>query len=170
MKITMPLVALPLLMLAACTQKTEPPVDSAAVLDSIRMVEASQIAAINGADAATASAAYSADAVLVTPGSPVAASADAIRASADAMAKDANTALVITPGKGWVSASGDMAVTTSTVKYTFTDPKTGAAKTIDGANQSLWRKQDDGSWKLVADFNAEIPPADAAPSQTPASQ
>ncbi|MBI1179210.1 MAG: SgcJ/EcaC family oxidoreductase [Alphaproteobacteria bacterium] len=170
MKSVLPFVALPLLMLAACAPKPTAPVDSGAVLNDVRKVEADQIAAINAGNAAAATAVYSDDAVVVTPGNPVMDSPQAIRNGADEMAKDHNTALVITPGKGWVSANGDMAVTTGTVKYTFTDPATGQPKTVDGANQSLWRKQGDGSWKLVADFNAEIPPANPAPAETPAAK
>ena len=61
------------------------------------------------------------------------------------------------PGPKTVSQSGDIAYSTSEFTETFTDPATKKPMTIKGTNLSVWRKQADGSWKLVADSNPAAP-------------
>ena len=49
-----------------------------------------------------------------------------------------------------VSASGDMAYTYGKALYTFTD-STGVTKEYPGTFHTVWKRQNDGSWKYVYD-------------------
>jgi len=151
------LTIVPAVLLAGCNQKA--PVDSDAILGQLDEIARGQADSFNKGDAEAGSAVYASDAVFIAPGAPLVTTPEGIRAGFDAMVKDKNTDFQIGPSKGWVSKGGDVAVTVANFKYTFTDPASGKPKTIDGVNQTAWKKQDDGSWKIVADFNAETPPA-----------
>ena len=61
------------------------------------------------------------------------------------------------PGAKSFSSSGDLAYSTAAYTESFTDPKTKKMVTMTGTNLSVWRKQADGSWKLVADSNPAAP-------------
>lgn len=69
--------------------------------------------------------------------------------------------LSLTPGEGWVAASGDLAVTTGNWTLTMTGADS-AAMVMNGINQSTWQKQA-GSWKMVLDFNQATPAEPAVP-------
>jgi len=149
------------ILLGACTQASETPtVDKAAEQAAIEAVEAAQIAAINAHDAAGGAAAYAPDATLYMPGSaPL--SGDALTAAFDEMAKDEALAVAVDEGteKTWIADSGEMAVTSFTGTFTSTGAD-GQPAPMHMAVQTLWHKQDDGSWKIVGDFNMEIPAAE----------
>jgi uncharacterized protein (TIGR02246 family) len=151
------LATVPFVLLAGCNQQA--PVDSDAILSQLDQIEQDQAGNINKGDAEASSSVYAGDAVFTAPGTPLVGTPEAIRAGFDAMAKDKNTDMELGPSKGWVGKGGDLAVTVANFKYTFTDPGSGKAKTVDGVNQTAWKKQDDGSWKIVADFNTETTPA-----------
>lgn len=60
-----------------------------------------------------------------------------------------------------ISRSGDLAYTY--YKYQMTIPAQGKTITDHGKDLAIWKKQNDGGWKMVADtFNSDL---GAAPSQ-----
>jgi ketosteroid isomerase-like protein len=61
------------------------------------------------------------------------------------------------PGAKVFSESGDMAYSTAEYTETYTDSATKKLVNIKGTNLSVWKKQQDGSWKLVADSNPAGP-------------
>jgi uncharacterized protein (TIGR02246 family) len=155
MKRSMLLVALPLLALAACNQATMT-AGSETELAAIRQIEQAQQAAYNSHDLDGAVAAYADDAVFVGPGETPTRGIDAIRAGAESMMSDPNMNLAITSDKGWVAASGDLAVTTANWTLTLSGAD-GSPVSTSGVNQSAWRKQANGKWKMVTDFNSATP-------------
>jgi ketosteroid isomerase-like protein len=77
------------------------------------------------------------------------------------MVSDPNAALKLNQGGSLIAASGDLAVTTGSYEFTFTDPATGEPTAQHGMNQSVWQKQTDGAWKNVSDFNVALPEKEA---------
>jgi len=146
--------AVPLALLtAACGSSTDPD----AVLETVRMTEQSQVQAIAGKDLAGAVRNYRDDAVMVVSGAAPAEGADAIRGTFEGMLKDPNFAAELTPGPGWVSEGGELAVTTATVTLTVTDEKTGEPVTQSYATQTVWRRADGAPWQIASDYNTELP-------------
>jgi len=149
-----PLVALaPLTLLAACGSAADPD----EVLESVRATEQAQLQAIASKDLRGAVRNYDDDAVLVTPGEQPANGGEAIAAAFDAMLADPNLKFEATPGPAWASESGDMAVTTSTVRYTSSEPGTGNPVEVTVNNQTVWRKPNGRPWKIVSDYNVALP-------------
>jgi uncharacterized protein (TIGR02246 family) len=144
------------LLLAACTPSA-PNADTAAELEAIHAVEASQMAAFDAKDVDAAVAPYAAEAVFALTGAPAATTPEAIHAMFQGMIDDPNSALIITPDRAEVSASGDMAYTTAAYTVTVTDPTTHQPVTTSGTNMTAWKKQADGSWRIVADYNIDLP-------------
>jgi uncharacterized protein (TIGR02246 family) len=56
-----------------------------------------------------------------------------------------------------VAASGDMAYARGRFTDKYTDPKTSKVMTDNGSYITVYRKQQDGSWKAVEDFGADDP-------------
>jgi len=56
-----------------------------------------------------------------------------------------------------VSKSGDMAYARGKFDEQYTDPKTGKVMSDSGSYITVYRRQDDGSWKAVEDFAVADP-------------
>ena len=141
---------------AACQQKTaEAPAkpDTAAETQAIETVEKGQIAAIGQKDLVGATSLYADDAVFIGDDGKAAHGKDAIAAGFKQILADPALKFDYTPGAKSFSSSGDLAYSTASYTESFTDPKTKKPVTLTGTNLSVWRKQADGSWKLVADSN-----------------
>ena len=68
-------------------------------------------------------------------------------------------AISFSPAQVEVSEGGDMGYTLSTYEYSFTGPD-GQPVSDRGRDFHVWRKQPDGSWKVVIDiWNSEQPAA-----------
>jgi uncharacterized protein (TIGR02246 family) len=103
---------------------------------------------------------YASDAVMVIPGQAPFAGIEAIMGdykqyAADPAGKYAPGAETTT-----VSPGGDVAYGEVAYQTTFTNPKTKAVETHDRYNISIYKKQPDGSWKIVRDINTDVPKAD----------
>ena len=160
MKCTSVLAALPLVALTACNNAGTT-ADPETELAAIHAIEQSQQTAFNADDLDGAVAPYAADAMFVGPGEAPARGIDAIRATAEAFIQDPNMSLSLIADEGWVAASGDLAVTTGNWTLTMSDTD-GKAMVMNGINQSTWQKQD-GSWKMILDFNQATPAEPAVP-------
>jgi uncharacterized protein (TIGR02246 family) len=143
----------PLVLVAACGTSADP----AATLDTVRLVEQAEIEAIRSDDLDGVLRNYAEDAVLVSPNSAPAAGAAAIRTAFEQMLADPSLEIELTPGPGWAAASGEMAVTTATMRFTSTEEGADAPTTLTVANQTTWRKADGAPWQIVADYNAAVP-------------
>lgn len=140
----------------ACQQKAaETPAkpDTTVETQAIETVEKGQIAAVNGKNVDGATSVYADDAVFIGEDGKAASGKDAISAGFKEFLADPAMKIEYTPGAKTFSGSGDMAYSTASYTETITDPKTKKPVTLTGTNLSVWRKQADGSWKLVADSN-----------------
>ena len=73
------------------------------------------------------------------------------------MLDDPNLKVEVTPGQAWASETGDMAVTTSTARYTTSEPGTDNPAVMTVGNQTVWRKPTGKPWQIVSDYNVELP-------------
>lgn len=147
-----------LLLCSACQQPAPTPAaktDLAAERAAVDKLEAGQIAAINAKDGKSAASVYSSDAVFVGQNGEPHGAAE-IATMFDAISKDPNIRVDFHPGKKTFSEDGTMAYATASYTETYTDPTTKKVVTEKGTNLSVWRKQADGSWRLVADSNPGV--------------
>ncbi len=156
MRVPILLACAPLALVCSCSQ---PPAsaDPNAVLSEIHAVEEAQVGAFSTKDIEGGLAPYAESSAFIASGTPYMDGLAAIRPGMEAMLADPNAALEMTPKTSFVSASGDLAVTVSDYVYTHSDSETGQAVAEKGVNQTVWRKQADGSWKNVSDFNISLP-------------
>jgi len=151
----------PLVLLGACGTGADP--DD--VLQTVRLVEQAELDAIAADDVNGVVRNYNENAVLVAPGSAPATGTAAIRSAFEGMLADPNLAVELTPGPGWAATSGDLAVTTATLRMTTTDQASGQKVSQSMSNQTVWQKADGAPWQIVADYNAALP--EAAPAAAP---
>ena len=105
---------------------------------------------------------YATDASVYPPGMTVANGPAAIRAALMPMAQLPGFALQWSPTKANMSASGDLGYTAGSYALTTNDA-TGRPTIERGKYIEVWKKQSDGSWKVIEDiFNADTPPAATA--------
>ena len=139
---------------AACAPKAPPPPDEAAIRTSIEAADAKFTAAINKGDTATAFGVYSDDAILMMPGEkPWRGRAELSKGFGGLMS--AMTVSEMSMKTETLLVSGDMAVESGTYAMTLT-PKAGKnpkATKDEGKYLTTWKKQADGSWKIVRDIN-----------------
>lgn len=103
---------------------------------------------------------YTDDAVLMPPNGPKVTGKQAIRAAWVTLAAP-DVVLTWSPAKVDVSQSGDLAYIVGTYEDSFKDAKGKPAKDR-GKTLEVFRKQTDGSWKVVADmYSSDLaaPPA-----------
>ena len=143
----------PLTWLAACGSAADPD----AVLETVRATEQAQLQAFDSRDLRGAVRNYAEGAVVVTPGRAPAADGEAIADAFDALLSDPNFRIEVTPGAGWTSESGDLAVTTATGLITTTDAASGKPVTMPIANQTVWHKPTGKPWQIVSEYNVTLP-------------
>ena len=148
-----------LLTTAACQQpatKAEAPatVDTAVASAEIRALEDTQIAAINARDAAKSIEIYASDAQFIGEDGKLTTGTAAIAEGFGQFLSDPGLKLDYQPGEKSFSNDGTMAYSIAPFTETVTDPETKKPVTMTGTNLSVWKRQADGSWKLVADSNA----------------
>lgn len=91
------------------------------------------------------------DAVMMAPDQPPLRGKDAIRAFVSSAAEIPGFSVSWEPLEAHVSESGDMAYLIEQNQMTMPD-STGALMTEYNKVVTVWRKQDDGSWKNVVDM------------------
>jgi ketosteroid isomerase-like protein len=110
------------------------------------------LTAFEAKDAAKVNSYYAPDAIIATAGRPAAKDARAVsRALRDDLA-DPNFKMSLAHEKTEVAASGDLAYRRGSYKISATNPQTKKVEDIDGTYLTVFRKQADGSWKVVEDF------------------
>ena len=155
------------LSLAACKPAATPADGNGAVAAETTVADAAAVkqafAAFNVAIAAkdlpAIKAQYASDAVMVIPGQAPFKGIDAIMGDYQAYAADPAGKYVSKEESSEVSSGGDMAYAQVNYQSTFTNPTTKAVEVSDRYNLVVYRKQADGSWKVVQDVNAPLPKA-----------
>ena len=139
--------------LACSVERKSPPpapTDPAVVRQAIESANARFLAALNRRDSAGASANYTDDATVMMPNEPAWRGHEALSRGLNAfMTQFTVTGAAKTED---VMVSGDMAVETGTYEWTL-QPKKGKAIKDRGKYLTAWKRQADGSWKIVRDIN-----------------
>lgn len=112
---------------------------------------------------------YADDAFFVAPGVKGTDGSTAIRQIFANAGTDPAFSLTFASDRVDVSNSADMAYARGHFTEKYTDPKTSKVMTTSGSYLTVYKKQQDGSWKAVEDFAAadpdatkEVPPAKPA--------
>ena len=130
-------------------------VDTGAAQNSLREADASYSKAGNTRDLDGFVAHYASDAVGYPPNEPAVTGVDALRAYLGKFFQDSAFAATFQPVSIEVSSDGTMGYTLNTVELRATGPD-GQPASQRIRDFHVWRKQADGSWKLVIDlWNAE---------------
>jgi uncharacterized protein (TIGR02246 family) len=110
-------------------------------------------------DADKLAANYADDAVLMTPGAEPVHGKEAVRGVAKQMVADPALLLIFQASKVDVAKSGDLGYAQGSYKMTMTNPATHKPMDDHGSYVTTYRKQADGSWKVVSDIStSEVPP------------
>jgi ketosteroid isomerase-like protein len=107
---------------------------------------------------------YAGDAALAGPGEPLATSDADRRKAIQGLTGDPNFALTFGSNRILVAKSGDLASSRGHYTLTMTDKATNKPVTSNGSYLTVFKKEDDGSWKAVEDFITPGP-APATPAK-----
>jgi len=102
------------------------------------------------------------DALVLPPNAPMLTGEESMRKGLSEEMANPGFALSWQASKVEASRGGDLAYTVGTYQFTMTGPK-GKPVTDRGKYVTIWRKQPDGKWKVVADiYNSDLPAPAAA--------
>ena len=152
---------------SGCTKGAKAAVDTAQISDSIKAQEAQWQKDYAAKNIEALAGQYSADGAIAGPGDPLATSDADRRKSLQGLTSDPNFALTFGSDRILVAKSGDLASSRGHFSLTMTDKATKKPMTMTGNYLTVFKKQDDGSWKAVEDF---ITPGPAAAAPAPAAQ
>lgn len=116
---------------------------------AVKAAEQAMLKAFQAKDATALSSHYAPDAVVAVPGRTVKGTEAIGKANAEDLA-DPAFKLDFTNER--TDVSGDLAYTTGNFRVTYTDSKTRQVTNGTGTYVTVFRKQADGSWKVVADI------------------
>jgi uncharacterized protein (TIGR02246 family) len=167
--LTMAGVAMLAIAVSGCGTKTAAPADSASIEATIKADEKNWMDQFKNRDLEALAGHYADDAVFVSSAGPAANGSTEIRRFFANGLTDKNFTVTFASDKIDVAASGDLAYSRGHFTEQFTDPKTAKIMTQDGSYLEVFKKQDDGNWKMVADFAVgdpttlkEVPPGKPA--------
>ena len=139
--------------------------DAAAVDQAIKADEKKWNAEFKAKDVEGLIAHYADGAYFIAPGAPPATGSTEIRKTFANALSDRAFAVNFASDRIDVAASGDLAYSRGHFTTKYTDPKTGKVMTENGSYIAVYKKQQDGSWKVVEDFavgdpstRKEVPP------------
>jgi uncharacterized protein (TIGR02246 family) len=137
-----------------CSQATAPPVADtrAADLKALSDTEAMMSKDVAAKNWEKLASYYAEDAVLMSPEAPAAVGTEAIKGLGKMMA-DSQADLNFHANKVDVAKSGEIGYTQGAYTLTMTDPKTKKVMSEKGNYVTVYKKQADGSWKIVQDIN-----------------
>jgi len=145
------------LAIALCACQQAPPDESAAAADAILAADAAWEKVFTGGDTSAAVAAVETNGSMLAPNAPIATGHDDVRSAIAAFYAIPGLTLHWQATKVEAARSGDMGYSMGTYEMSFTGPD-GNPATDHGKYVTIWRKQDDGTWKVVADiFNSDLP-------------
>jgi ketosteroid isomerase-like protein len=126
-------------------------------VDAIRKTDQEWMAAYASKSVDKAASFVAPDGAMYAPNAPAAQGAEAVKNMAADMFKLPDVKISWTPTLVEVAKSGDLGFSSGTYEFSFKDP---SGKTINdkGKYVTVWKKQADGSWKVVRDiFNSDLP-------------
>jgi ketosteroid isomerase-like protein len=99
-----------------------------------------------------------ADGSVLAPNAPIAVGRDAIGKLFSGFFALPGLKIGWHPDKAQVAKSGELGYTSGVYQMTFNDPS-GKPVSDTGKYVTIWKKQSDGSWKVLFDiFNSDLPP------------
>jgi len=119
----------------------------------IRATDAALTKAAQAKDLEKCVSGYAPDAIMFLPNAPPIHGIEAIRKVWQSMLAAQGTNVTVTPISVDVARSADLAWERVTYSADVVD-KMGKTSTQTGESVVLWKKQTDGSWKIVADLSA----------------
>jgi len=128
---------------------TEPMADTGAVTDAIKADEKAWNEQFKAKDLEKLVGHYASDATAVFPGA-AAVTGDGVRKAYEAALKDPNFTVSFASDK--IDASGDLAYSRGHFTEKHSDATTNKPVSTSGSYITVYKKQDDGSWKAVEDF------------------
>jgi uncharacterized protein (TIGR02246 family) len=135
-----------------CSNAPAPPPDTrAADLRAVKDVEAAWVRDIATKDADKFASYFAEDGSGLYPGAGTLNGKAAIKAAMATYFADPNFSMTFQPTRAMASKGGDMVYSQGTYIMTMTDPKTKKSMTDKGKYLTVYTKQADGSWKVVAD-------------------
>jgi uncharacterized protein (TIGR02246 family) len=154
-----------MLFLAACAQAPTPAADTRdADVKAIREIDAEMQRAWIAKDSDKLGSYYAANGSLMIPNMPAVKGGAAISATAkELFAADPTLSLTFQSNNIEVSKAGDLAYSEGTYALMATDQVSKRPVTEKGKYVTVFQKQADNSWKIVADINnADVPTTPAA--------
>lgn len=155
----------PALVLAACSGG-----DPDEAVAAVRQTELGQLDSIAAKDLVGIARLYRDDARLVRPDGTVLEGGVAIVEEYGTLLEDPNFAITMEPANSWASSDGELAVVTSNVLFTTTDPVTGEAVTLPLDSQTVWHRETGATWKIISAYNVARAPAPAADAESVAAE
>jgi uncharacterized protein (TIGR02246 family) len=137
----------------AQTSKHDIAADDAAV----KKVASELVAAWRAKDVEGIVKQFADDATIMPPGAPVVTSKQASRDYISTAVKDPGFSLNMTVDKVVAARSGDIAYSRGKYSLAMTNPQTHKVDSYAGSFVSVFKKQADGSWKIVEDISAPGP-------------
>lgn len=155
------------LSVAACDRSTAPADSNAAPsaeasatdAEAVKTAFAAFNAAIVAKDVPAVRAQYARDALMILPGQAPFKGVDAIMKDYEGFVADPAGKYVPGEETTEVSSGGDLAYGQVEYQVTFTNPATKAVETASRYNITVYKKQADGSWKVIRDISAPLPKA-----------
>jgi uncharacterized protein (TIGR02246 family) len=147
----------------ACQQPPPPsPPDTRADERAIREADAAWSKAAAAKDVEAYLSFLAEDALVLPPNAPMQTGKESMRRGLSEEMANPGYAISWQASRAEASRGGDLAYTVGTYQFTMTGPK-GKPVTDRGKYVTIWRKQSDGKWKVVADiFNSDLPVPGAA--------
>ncbi|MFZ0797159.1 MAG: SgcJ/EcaC family oxidoreductase [Terriglobales bacterium] len=141
----------------ACSNAPAPAPDTrAADVQAVQDVEAAWAKDANSKDADKWVSYFAEDGSGLYPGGAILNGKAAIKAAMVPILADPNFSLTFQSTRAMASKGGDMVYSQGTYTMTLTDPKTKKPITDKGKYLTVYTRQADGSWKVVADtFNSD---------------
>ncbi len=147
---------------SGCTKKAEAAGDTAQISDAIKAQEAQWEKDYAAKDLNALAGHYADDAALGGPGDPLATTDVDRRKELQALVTDPNFKLSFATDRVQVAQSGEYAYSRGHYSMTLTDKATNKPADNQGSYLTVYKKQDDGSWKAVEDFVTPGPAPKAA--------
>ena len=150
--------------LIAALSACQPPADqSASAAEAVRAADIAWAKAFSSKDLAGAVGFVDSTGSILPPNAPIVTGAAAVRAMFEGYYALPDLSGAWQPTQVEAAHSGDLAYSTGTYELSFKDPS-GKPVTDRGKYATIWRKQADGSFKVVLDiFNSDSPPPGTAP-------
>ncbi len=153
--------AILVLVVSGCAQK----VDVEAERATLRNADAEWSNVTGAKDVDGFVAAVAENGSILPPNTPILTGSEAIRQWTSELVANPGFAVSWQPTTVEVSTAGDLGYTVGTYELTLHDVQ-GNPVTDRGKYVTVWKKQPDGKWKVVADiFNSDLPAPTAAPNQ-----